>query len=457
MLRGVYLPQLGQTMEEGTIEKWHKREGESLRKGEVLYELTTDKATLEVESFADGVLKKVLAGEGQTVPVNQLIAVIGDEQDELPGDLTELGGAPADAAAGPPEPAGVGPAAAQPPAAGQPPSAEAFASPRARKVAREKKVPLQALRGSGPGGRVVERDVARYLAALSQVPHTPAAAAEAYEAGVNLVQVAAGLTGRRVRKADVERAAGLVAGRPGGAAGERVPLSPMRRTIAQRMTQAKQTAPHFYLAGEVHMRAALEFLERAAVESAERAALESAERAGSAAGKATVTALLVKAVATALKQHPRLNARFDGDAVLLNAECNVGVAVAVEDGLFVPVIKRADAKGLDEISWELRSLAETARAGKLIPEQYEGGSITISNLGMYGVDSFLPILNPPESCIIGVGAIADRVVVRDGGMAIEPVMEVSLSADHRVVNGVEAARFFQTLKALLEAPDALGA
>jgi pyruvate dehydrogenase E2 component (dihydrolipoamide acetyltransferase) len=213
----------------------------------------------------------------------------------------------------------------------------------------------------------------------------------------------------------------------------------MRRTIAQRMTASKQAAPHFYLVGEVMMRPALDLIRARAAQS----------------GKVTVTGLLVKAVGLALREHPRVNARFDGDAVVLNPDCNVGVAVAVEDGLFVPVIRHADRKGLDEVSAELASLGADARAGRLIPGQYEGGSITLSNLGMFGVDYFLPIINPPESCIVGVGAVREQVVAVEGGMRIEPVMKVSVSADHRVVDGAEAARFFQTLKRLLEDPGGL--
>jgi pyruvate dehydrogenase E2 component (dihydrolipoamide acetyltransferase) len=437
MLHRVFLPQLGQTMEEGTVERWHKREGESIKKGEVLFDLTTDKATLEVEATASGVVKKILVAEGQAVPVNELIAVIGDEEDQVTEEfLAAERPAPAAGAAI------VSPAAAVQPAvqAAAPVQASApFASPRARKVAAELKVPLAALRGSGPGGRIVESDVLAYADKLGGVRLTPAARAHAYVQGISLLDLAGTVTGRRITKEDVLSAARAgAARRPREAApGQRIALTPMRRTIAERMAAAKQTVPHFYLVGDVMMRPALDMLRQAGAASGE---------------KITVTALLVKAVAAALREHPRLNARFDGDAVALNATCNVGVAVAVQDGLFVPVIKRADQKGLADVSAELRSLAETARAGKLIPEQYEGGSVTISNLGMYGVDYFLPIINPPESCIIGVGAIREQPVVRAGGIAVEPVVKVSVSADHRVVDGVQAGKFFRTLKGLLEDP-----
>jgi pyruvate dehydrogenase E2 component (dihydrolipoamide acetyltransferase) len=453
MLHRIFLPQLGQTMEEGTIEKWHKQEGDTVAKGEVLYELTTDKATLEVESFASGVLKKVLANEGQTLPVNQLIAVIGDPDEDVPEEFLKVEAPPAAAAsAGAAQaPAAAAPAAAPQPAEGAVTAVAApvaalaggrtFSSPRARKVAEEQRVPVGAVRGTGPDGRVVERDVLEYLAALQEVRHTPAAAAVAYEMGVSLLEVASSVEGRRVTREDVEAAvsAGLVRPREGGVAEERVPFTPMRKTIAQRMTAAKQNVPHFYLVGDIGMGAARQMLD----------ALKAQGK------RATVTALLIKAVGIALREHPRVNARFDGDAVVLNRGCNVGVAVAVDDGLFVPVVRGADRKGLSAISEELRSLAATAREGKLIPEQYEGGSITVSNLGMFGVDYFIPIINEPQSCIIGVGRVTDEVVVRDGGIRVEQVMKVSLSADHRAIDGALCAQFFQTLKDILEDPSGL--
>ena len=441
MLQRIFLPQLGQTMEEGTIEKWHKKEGDPVKKGEVLYDLATDKATLEVESFADGTMRKILVGEGQTVPVNTLVAVIGAPDEEVPEAMLKEATAAARAPAGPAQRQGAATAAvagADATPAGAP-AGRTLASPRARKIAEELKVPLDVLRGTGPGGRIVERDVAAYVEKLHEVPHTPTARAFAFQKGVDLLAVAAAVGGRRVSKEDVEAA--LASGGAASVAGQRLPLTAMRRTIAARMTQSKQTVPHFYLFGDVMMGAAMGYLRRLS--------------AGSGT-KITLTPLLVKAVGLALKKNPRMNARFDRDAIVLNSQCNVGVAVAVEDGLFVPVIRRADDKGLTQIAAELRSLADAAREGKLIPEQYEGGSITITNLGMYGVQAFLPIINPPESAIIGVGAVTDQAVVVRGGIRAEPVMTVSVSADHRAVDGVVAAQFFSTLKALLEKPEDLG-
>ncbi len=356
MLQRIILPQLGQTMEEGTIEKWHKKEGDPVKKGEILYDLGTDKATLEVESFAEGTLRKVLAADGDTVPVNTLIAIIGAPGEEIPESMLQEGAAPAPKAAAAEEQAPEAAVAAPEPEVAAAPGAPAgrtFASPRARKVADERKVPVRALRGSGPGGRIVERDVEAYLEKLSAVPHTPTAREVAFEKGVSLLDVARRVGGRRIEKADVEAAAEAGVGQV-AAAGERLALSHMRRTIAARMTQSKQTVPHFYLVGDVLMGAAMAYVK---------------ELSAASGTKVTLTPLLVKAVGVALRQNPRMNARFAGDAIVLNADCNVGVAVAVDDGLFVPVVRQADAKGLTEISSELRSLAEAAREGRLIPEQ----------------------------------------------------------------------------------------
>jgi pyruvate dehydrogenase E2 component (dihydrolipoamide acetyltransferase) len=448
MLHRVFLPRLGQTMEEGTIEKWHKAEGDTVEKGDVLYELTTDKATLEVEAFVAGTLRKILADEGETVAVNELIAVVGDPNEELPDDLG-AGAAPtaeaeveapaeepATGAAATTPAASTAPATSAAPATAGPPG-RIFASPRARKVAEENMVTLEALTGSGPGGRIIERDVREYLDALNGVSFTPTARAYAHQQGVDLLAVARGTEGR-IEREDVERAVAEGVALPAARAGERIELSPMRQTIAERMTESKQTVPHFYLVGQVEMGGAMDLLARLKEESPV---------------KLTVTALLVRAVGLALREHPRVNARFDGDAVVLNRECNVGVAVAVEDGLFVPVVRGADRKSVEEIAPELRSLAEAAREGRLIPEQYEGGSITISNLGMYGVDYFQAIINPPESCIIGIGRIREEPMAGDGKIWVGRVMDVSISADHRAIDGVQAAEFFQTLKGLLEEPE----
>lgn len=448
MLQEVVLPQLGQTMEEGTIEKWHKSVGDTVAKGEVFYELSTDKATLEVESFAEGKVLALFAEEGETVPVNELIALVGAEGDALPEDLEAYRERVSKARAAPPPETGEakgrrtappsetpGVHVAQPEAAPAP-AGRIFASPRARKIAEEQDVPVAALRGTGPSGRIIERDVLAYLEKLEDIPHTPAARKLAAERGIDLTTLKPADPGGRITKEDVLEARPVVP-----AQGQRLPLSIMRQTIARRMSESKQSVPHFYLVGQVRMKAAQEFRKKL------NASTDT---------KITITDLLVKAAAIALREHPRMNAQFDGDAIRLRSEINIGVAVAVEDGLFVPVIKEADTKDLAAISSDLKQLAEAARKGTLIPEQYEGGSLTISNLGAYGVDYFLPIINPPESCIIGVGTMSDQVLARDGQTSIEPVMKLSLSGDHRVVDGAEAGEFFQTLREALESPERLG-
>ena len=450
MLEEVLLPQLGQTMEEGTIEKWHKSEGDEVQQGEVLFELTTDKATLEVEAFASGIVKKILVDEGATVPVNELLAIIGDPDDELPDDLDEFREQVTETAEtevaeeeveSPPEtteaPAAPAPTAE---AATAPEKGRLFASPRARTIAEEQKVPISVISGSGPNGRIIERDVQHYLEELEEKRFTPTARELAFQKEVDILRVEPSEPDGRIKKEDVEEAAARA---PAGRAvmpGQRMEMSAMRQTIAQRMTESKQTVPHFYLVGEVNMRNAMAF--RKDINSEEDTHI-------------TVTDLLVRAAGLALERNPRMNARFDGDAIVVNEQANVGVAVAVEDGLFVPVIKDAGSRDLDDISGDLKSLAKSARAGQLTPEQYEGGCLTISNLGTYGVDYFMPIINPPESCIIGVGKISEEIVVEDGAMRIEPIMKVSLSADHRVADGALAAEFFATFRDLLENPEEL--
>jgi pyruvate dehydrogenase E2 component (dihydrolipoamide acetyltransferase) len=450
MLHEVLLPQLGQTMEEGTIAKWHKKEGDSVTKGEVIYELTTDKATLEVEAYAEGELKKILVKEGQTVPVNELVAFIGEPEDELPDDIEEyrkqagLETARVEKSSRPepqarttdsPPPRAK---TTQPDSAPGAPVGRAFSSPRAKKLAEENSIPVKAISGTGPGGRIIERDVQRVVDDLKEIKYTPAAKQVAFEKGIDLRKVTPSDGQVRIRKEDVIAFAEKAESGP--RPGSRIELSPMRQTIAERLTYSKQNVPHFYLVGDVKMQAAMAYREE----------LNQAEDR-----HITITDLLVKAAGIALKEKPRMNAFLDDDAIFIRQEANVGVAVAVEDGLFVPVIRNADSKTMPQISSELKSLAQEAREGTLTPDKYEGGSLTISNLGTYGVDYFMPIINPPESCILGIGKLSEEIVVENGTMRIEPVMKVSISADHRICDGAIAAEFFQVFRSLLEDPQSL--
>ncbi len=448
MLEEVLLPQLGQTMEEGTIEKWHKNEGDDVEQGEVLFEITTDKATLEVEAFASGKVKKILADEGETVPVNELVAIIGEPDDELPEDMdeyraqvTEVEPMEAEiseedegesAGAGEQESATAVSGSTEKPAD----AGRIFISPRARKLAEEQKVPITVLNGTGPEGRIIERDVEAYVERRDETRYTPTALETALQREVDIVQLAEQVGDARITKEMVLDATPVTrTGMPQG--GERVELSPMRQTIAERMTRSKQNVPHFYLVGQVNMRSAMKFRE---------------ERNETGGAHLTVTDLLVRAAGVALGKHPRMNVRFDEDGIVYNAHANVGVAVAVDDGLFVPVIQNADQRSLVDISDDVKSMAESARQGSLPPEKYEGGSVTISNLGTYGVDYFMPIINEPESAILGVGQISEEVIAEDGAIRVEPIMKVSVSADHRAVDGALAADFFATFRDLLEDP-----
>lgn len=365
MASPVPMPQLSPTMTEGKILRWLKQEGEQVSAGQPIAEVETDKANLEMEAFEDGYLLKVLVPEGSSAKVGATIAFVGARGEKLP-------------------------AVSQP--------ERVRASPLARKIAQERGVELRMLQGTGPQGRIVQRDVE-----LALIPK-PVAAPE-------LVPL--------------ERRAP-----------EAVPLSSMRRIIAQRMTLAKPGIPHFYLTVEVEMDAALEV-------RGEGEALGS---------KVSVNDLIVKAAAVALRRCPKLNVQLSGEKLLQLQSVDVGVAVALEEGLFTPLIRDADRKGLGAIAAEARELAARARRRALKPEEYQGGSITVSNLGMYGVDAFVAIINPPQASILAVGAVAPRPVAREGQVVVRQMMSVTLSGDHRVVDGAVGAEYLRELKALLEHP-----
>jgi len=446
MIQHILMPKLGQTMEEATVERWHKKEGDRVQKGDVVLEITTDKATLEVESFVSGVMRKILAPEGVTLPVNTPIALVGEPDDPLPDNLAELEaaargeaapvGAAAKAEAAEPSGAEAVPTAAQAPPA--PPPGRILISPRARKRAREAKVPLQVLRGSGPNGRIVEKDVLDYLARRDKIKATPTAIALAYERGVDITSISGTGTGGRVTKEDV--LAAPVAAPAAAPAERRIELTAMRRIVAERMAQSKREAPHFYLMMEIDMTQAVALRSRLNAEGRVRIAFHD---------------LLIRACAIALREHPQMNVAWAGDAIRQRGEVNIGLAVALEDGLIVPVVRNADRLSLQEIARESARLVERARSKHLTPDEYQGGCLTISNLGMFQVDNFVPVINPGESAILGVGRIVQKPVVIDGGIHIRSMMGVTLSADHRSVDGAIAAAFLRRVKELLEAPEQL--
>ncbi len=412
MAEVITMPKLGFDMAEGTLVRWVKAEGETIAKGEVLAEIETDKATVEVESSRDGVVYRHIAAEGETLPVGAPIAVLADPGEEVDVSVL-LGEAPAEAAPAPTE-AALATAEAPAPAASAPPAETPVeggrlpggvkASPLARRMAREHGLDLTRLTGTGPGGRIVKRDVEAALAAAAQPAPTPAS--------------------------------GVVT----PAAGETVPLTRLRAAIGRRMTEAKQQVPHFYVTHEYNMEPLMALRREVNALLAEQGE------------KASVNDFIVRAVALALREFPNLNASLQGDQVVRHAQINVGVAVAVEGGLLTVVCHEADRKSVRQIAADIREKVGRAREGRVRPEDIEGSTFSVSNLGMYDVEHFIAIINPPEAAILAVGAAREVPVVRDGQIVPGVTMKATLSVDHRVSDGAEAARFLQTLAKYLEEP-----
>ena len=453
MLQEIVIPKMGQTVEEATIEKWLKSEGDSVSKGEPVFEITTDKATLEVESFVSGALKKIILEPGEVVPIGAIAAFVGDEADEVTQEMVAKARSDMEtlrsqqAAAKPKEEAVAQQAApreapapepavsiAPPPVALAP--GRLFASPRARRVAQDRKVSLNVLTGSGPNGRVVERDVQSYLERLTGLKISPTARALAYERDVDLARVRGSGPAGKIMKADVA-AAPSVAGPPGG---RLEPASPMRKIIADRMTYSKKEIPHFYLCVDVDATEMVAFRAQYNAESG---------------SKVSYNDILIAACAKAFQEVPEMNVFWHENAIFHRDRVNIGLAVALDGGLIVPVVRDADRKTIPEISTDTQDLIAKAQGKRLQPDEYQGGCLTISNLGMFGIDSFIPIINPGEAAILGVGRIAEKPVVIDGGIAVRKMMNLTLSCDHRAGDGATAARFLQVVQNTLEDPQAL--
>lgn len=463
MATSIVMPQLGYDMREGTVVRWIKQEGDEVIANEVIAEIETDKAVVEFKPTTGGVLRRIVAGEGEAIPVGDLIAVIGEADEVLPDDL----GGPADSAPAPvaqPEPAPAATPAAAPAAA---PAGEVRASPIARRLARERGVDLAAISGSGPGGRIVEADVmaaaesARVPAESGRVMASPLARRLAREQGIDLASVTGTGPGGRVVEADITAAAAsqaatapapepapaaapapapALAATPEGA--ERTDLSRMRQTIARVTSDSKREAPHFYVAADVDMTAAMTLRRDINDE------LPSSSRV-------SVNDLIVKASALAIDKHPKFNSFFRGDHLQMNASINVGIAIALESGLIVPGIPECESKSLAQIATASRDLIDRANNGALQAEEYAGTTYSVSNLGMFDVDSFTAIIYPPHAAILAVGAVKEQPVARDGQLAIAEIMKATLSVDHRVADGAEAAQFLMEVKRLLEKPVSL--
>ncbi|MGC8833614.1 MAG: dihydrolipoamide acetyltransferase family protein [Armatimonadota bacterium] len=441
----IRMPIMGETMKEGTITRWLKKEGDKVEKDEPVLEVMTDKVNMEVEAPKSGTILKILHPVDAIVPVQAPLFIIGEPNEDISQLLATAG------IQQPPE-AKETPAAPTPSPTEIPPTApaeqtafaeEVKASPRARKVASELGVDLSLLAGSGTGpeGRIIERDV-RAFATQQKVRISSLAQRLAKERGIRPEEIIGTGPGGKVTREDVLRAAQSVPEAPSMPAEvQRIPLSGLRKMVADNVARSFRTAPHVNLTMEVEMTEAVKLREQI---------LEDLERRYNV--RLSYTDMIVKAAALALRDHPHLNCSVENDALILHPEINVGVAVAVTDGLVVPVLRSADRKPLHEISLELKQLAAKAREGRLSPQDLSGGTFTVTNLGPYGVDAFTPIINPPQCAILGVGRIAEKVVLREGKAETIPVMNLCLSFDHRAVDGAPAAEFLRDVKGYLERP-----
>jgi pyruvate dehydrogenase E2 component (dihydrolipoamide acetyltransferase) len=441
MAEAILMPRLSDTMTEGVIAGWQKNVGDTVKKGDVLADIETDKATMELESYKDGILLYQGAKAGEKIQVNDLLCIIGAEGFDInPIIAASKGGATAPAAdeskptgeTGPQESSRSRPQEAashnvgSPLADTQPAEQKVvnegriFASPLAKKLAEEKGIDLRYVKGSGDNGRITKNDIDGYKAPAPPPATAPAAPEQKQTVGA--------------APAGAQKAPAAPAGQESF---DEVPVSQMRKVIARRLSESLFTAPHFYITMSIDMDAAV----------AARVKLNETSPV-----KISFNDLVLKAVAVALKQHPKVNSSWLGDKIRTNYHVNIGVAVAVDEGLLVPVVRFADTKSLSQISTEVKDFAKKAKDKKLQPSDWEGSTFTISNLGMFGVDEFTAIINPPDACILAVSGIAQVPVVKGGQIVPGNVMKVTLSCDHRVVDGATGAAFLQTVKSLLEEP-----
>ena len=456
MATQVVMPKLSPTMEEGQLSRWLKKEGDSVSMGEPLAEVDTDKATMEMQALGNGVLRKILINEGESAPLGQLIAIIGEPDEDIstlleqakssqPAPSTETN-EQAEAKAGSdgkqqeaPDEQPQQEQQAQQPSTAEPPKQAApsgngagatdanqggrlIVSPLAARMAAEAGIDLRSLSGSGPGGRIVKRDIEAAMSAGQ--PSAEEAPAQAPQ--------------RHLRAVAPGSQPAQQPSQIGASAYRDEPTSVMRQTIARRLVTSIGPVPHFFLTTEIEMDKAVELRRSINELDAEL--------------KVSLNDLIIKVAAIALIQHPQINASFQDKAVRYYERADIGVAVAIEDGLITPVVRSADRKSISEISQEVKELAGRARSRKLMPEEYTGATFSISNLGMLGIDEFTAVINPPEAAILAVGAVTAKPVVREGEIVVRQMMRVTMSCDHRVIDGATGARFLQTFKKLLENP-----
>ena len=459
MATNVVMPQMGYDMREGTVVRWHKREGEAVNRGEVIADIETDKATVEFEAYTDGVLGRIVAGEGIAIPVGDLIAIITAPGEVVPDadvgdgggdDTPELADADAVAAATPAAPATV--AVVAPPVdavASADGDDRLRASPIARRLARERGIDLALLAGSGPNGRIVEQDVLNYQPPVEPEPVVvpesvepePIAVAEpATEPDLALEPAPTPIVAPApVADLTPEVAVAIV---PDAPAEGRIELSRMRQTIARVTSDSKAAAPHFYVTAAIDMGKAM-------------ALRRDVNDAADPANRVSVNDLMVKACALALAQHPKFNSFYRGDYLELHGAMNIGIAIALDTGLILPGVSNCEGKSLLEIAAATKDLIARANSGTLRNEEYSSTTFSISNMGMFDVENFTAIIYPPHAAILAVGSVKEQPVVRDGQLGIGQMMKATLSTDHRVADGAEAAQFLMEIKRVLESPVSL--
>lgn len=411
----ITMPLLSDTMKEGVIAQWNFKVGDTIKSDDAIADVETDKATMEVTAYAEGTLLYIGVEAGQAAKVNDIIAIVGPAGTDVTPLLNQVKSAPkAESKQEEKAPEAAAPAAASS-AVSSSDDSRIKASPLARKIAKEKGVNLSEIKGSADGGRIVKRDVENYLATAKAAP-AAAASAEAPKAETTTISLPTYVGEEKYTETGI---------------------SQMRKTIARRLSESLFTAPHFYLTVTVDMDNAI----------AARAQINEY-----APVKVSFNDMVIKAVAVALKKHPAVNSSWQGDKIRFNEHTNIGVAMAVEDGLLVPVVRFADGKSLSHISAEVKEFAARAKAKKLTPADWEGSTFTVSNLGMFGIDEFTSIINSPDGAILSVGAIQQVPVVKNGAVVPGNIMKLTLGCDHRVIDGATGAQFLQTLKGLLEAP-----
>ena len=449
------MPQMGYDMHEGKVVRWLKKEGEEVTRGEVIAEIETDKATVEYEAYTGGVMAKIVAEEGVAIPVGGLIAVMTAPGEAIPEDI--LTDAAIASAADSPAPAAAAveaPEAPIPAAAAPADTEEVRASPLARRLARERGFDLAIITGTGPGGRITEADIPEQGAAAAPaalassngyIKASPLAKRLARERGIDLATLTGTGPGGRVIEVDVpEHAVPAAAGSaaPATLVSENVELSRMRQAIARVTSDSKRDAPHFYVSVDVDMTKAMSFRRDLNDEL-------------DAENRVSINDLIVKASAIAIGRHPKFNSFFRDDHLQMNAAINVGIAIALESGLIVPGINGCERKSLVEIAAASRDLVSRANSGTLRNDEYSGTTFSVSNLGAFDIESFTAIIFPPHAAILAVGTVKEQPVVRDGELAIAQIMKATLSTDHRVADGAEAAQFLVEIKKLLQNPISL--